>query len=146
MKYFQLAILCFICLARSYGQTGTRMYTTVNVEIIKEKKPKRISTKVEITSPFPAGDSSWIRSLEKSLNESLPFKNSAKAGKYLVSVRLLIEKDGSMADYHCSSDPGYGMCEQVIGVMKRKFRRNWGPSAGTKRENTTKHISPQVSN
>jgi hypothetical protein len=108
------------------------MYTSVNVEITKEKKPKRISTKVEITTPFQAGDSSWIRSLEKSLNESLPVKNGAKAGKYLVSVRFLIERDGSMADYHCLNNPGYGMCEQVVNVMKRKFRGNWGPSGDTK--------------
>lgn len=123
MRCFQLALLCFICVAKSYGQTGTRIYTTVVVEITKEEKPKKISAKVEITTSFPGGDSSWIHSLEDSLNRSIPFKSKAKAGKYIASVRFLIEKDGSMSDIRCLTDPGFGMCEQVVTAIRKKFAR-----------------------
>jgi hypothetical protein len=68
MKYFQVALLRFFCFARSYGQTVTKSYGRIDVEIIKEKKPKKIYTKVEIKSAFPGGDSSWVKSLEKSLS------------------------------------------------------------------------------
>lgn len=128
MRYFLLAILCFVCVAESYGQTCTRSYGGVIVEITKEKKPKRIYTKVEITPAFPGGDSSWAQSLQDSLNRSIPFKNGAKAGKYIVSVRFLIEKDGSMADIRCLNDSGFGMCDQVVAAIVRKYGRpKWGP-------------------
>jgi protein TonB len=103
------------------------MYTGIVVEITKEKKPKKIYTKVEITRAFPRGDSSWVQSLEKLLNESIPVKNGAKAGKYIVEVRFLIERDGSLADLVCLKDPGYGMCQQVKGAIHKMFPGGWQP-------------------
>jgi len=103
------------------------MYTTAVVEITKEKKPKRISTKVEITRPFSGVDSSWIQSLEDSLNRSIPVKNGAKVGKYIVSVRFLIEKDGSVTDFQCMKDPGFGMCQQVVAAIIKKVSPRWRP-------------------
>lgn len=147
MKHFISVLLCFICVAKSSGQTGTRMYTTVVVEITKEQKPKKISTKVEITSPFPSGDSSWIQSIEKSLNESLAVKRGAKAGKYIVSVRFLIERDGSVTDYRCLNDPGFGMCEQVVAALIKSFTHKWGPqtdsSGKVRRYHTTSTTPPE---
>jgi hypothetical protein len=90
MRYFRIALFCIICVAKSYGQPSTRKFGTVNVEITKEKKPKRIYTKVEITGALPGGDSSVIQSLEQKLNQSIDVKNKVKAGKYLVSVRFLL--------------------------------------------------------
>jgi hypothetical protein len=128
MRYFQLALLCFICIAKSYGQTGTRHYVGLVVEITKEKRPKKIYTKVEITSPgFPNGDSSWVQSLEESLNQTIPFRNGAKPGKYMVSVRFLIERDGSLTDIVCLKDPGFGMCKQVKVAVIKKFSPRWRP-------------------
>ena len=85
-RNFQLALLCLICVTSSYAQTATKSYGRVDVEIIKEKKPKKIYTKVEIKSAFTGGDSSWIQSLEKTLNQSIQYKNGTKAGKYIVSI------------------------------------------------------------
>jgi hypothetical protein len=127
MRYFQVALLCFICVAKSYSQTATRSYGTVNVEIIKEKRPKKIYTKVEITGPLPEGDSSLTQSLVKNLNQSIRLKNRVKAGKYIVSVRYLKERDGSVTGFNCINDPGFGMCEQVVAVIKRTFPRGWHP-------------------
>jgi hypothetical protein len=127
MRYFQFALFCFICIVKSYGQTGTRSYGTVNVEIMKEKRPKKVYTKVQIMGAYPGGDSSLIQSLEKELDQSIRVKNRVKAGKYIVSVRYLIERDGSVADISCISDPGFGMCEQVVSVIKRIFPRGWHP-------------------
>ncbi|HUR30249.1 MAG TPA: hypothetical protein VMZ69_02390 [Saprospiraceae bacterium] len=127
MRYILLALVCCICISKTYGQTGTRMYTGVVVEITKAKKPKRISTKVEITSAFPGGDSSWIHSLEEALNKSIPVKSRAKAGKYIVSVRFLIERDGSLADIVCIKDPGYGMCQKVKAAIMKSVLPRWRP-------------------
>jgi hypothetical protein len=149
MRYFQLALVCFLCVAKTYGQFSTRMYSGVIVEITKEKKPKRIHTKVEITTTFPGGDSSWVQSLEDSLNRAIPAKNKAKAGKYIVSIRFLIERDGSVADIVCLEDPGFGMCQQVKAAIMKKFSRRWGPQIGPPdkvRQYHTSSTTPQVSN
>ncbi len=146
MRYFQLALLCFICVAQSYSQTGTRSYHTIDVKITKEKKPKRIYTKVEMTPPaLIGGDSSWVQSLEERLNRTISVKRKVKPGTYIVSVRLLIERDGSLADLRCISDPGFALCEQVVEVLKRFVR--WQPSSYSKvRQYHTTSVTPQVSN
>ena len=103
----------------------------MDIEITKQKKPKKISTKVKITPPaFPGGDSAWVRFLEESLNKSIPYKNGAKAGTYTVSVRLLIEKDGRIADIRCIKDPGFGMYEPVRNAILRTVLKGppWTPN------------------
>jgi hypothetical protein len=128
LRYFLLVLLCFISFAKTYGQTPTRRYVTVVAEITKEKKPKKITTKVIVSSAFAGEDSSWVQSLEDSLNKSLKVKTKAKAGKYIVSVRFLFEKDGTIADITCIKDPGFGMCQQVMSELMKKFRASWGPA------------------
>lgn len=60
MRNFQLALLCFIYVAKSYGQTVANRYGRIDVEITKEKNPKRAYTKVEIKRAFPGGDSFYL--------------------------------------------------------------------------------------
>ena len=147
MRNFLLAIPCLIFIASSYAQTTTRSYGRVDVEITKEKKPKRIHTKVEIKSAFIGGDSSWIQSLEKTLNESIPYKNAARAGKYIVSVAFIADKEGNLSDVLCVSDPvGFGMEAQVLRAIKKKGK--WLPSSQgvPVRPYSTSSSTPPVSN
>lgn len=119
-RKFPIVLLCLVCFAGSYAQTATKSYGRVDVEITKEKKPKRIYAKVEIKSAFTGGDSAWIHTLEQTLNQTLIYKNGAKPGKYMVSVAFITDKDGFISDIRNLSDPGYGMGEKVIIAIKRK--------------------------
>jgi hypothetical protein len=127
MRNFQLALLCFIYVAKSYCQAGTGSYGRIDVEITKEKHPKRIYVKVEIKPAFPGGDSSWIQSIEKNLNQSIKLDKGAKKGKYVVSVQFVVDKDGYLADIRCINDPGFGMCREVLRVIKKSQR--WVPGS-----------------
>jgi hypothetical protein len=129
MRNFQLALLCFICIAKSYSQTATRSYGKIVVEITKEKKPKKIYTKVEIKSAFTGGDSSWMQSIEKRLNQSIQLDRGAKKGKYFVSVQFVVNKDSSLSDIRCLNDPGFGMCREVLRVIKKS--QPWRPARRT---------------
>ncbi len=120
MRNFQLALLCFICVAKSYGQAVTNSYGRVDVEITKEKKPKKIYTKVEIKGAFPGGDSSWVQSLEKKLNESIQANRRVKKGRYVFSVQFVVAKDSSISDVRCLNSTGFGMCEEVMRAIKKK--------------------------
>ena len=126
MRVFQLILLCFTCAIKNYGQTVANSYGKIDVEITKQKRPKNIFAKVEITSVFRGGDSSWTKSLETSLNQSLSFRNGAKKGKYTVSVVFMISKDGSISEVRCIADPGFGMCEEVLRVVAKS--RRWVPA------------------
>lgn len=123
-KNFQLTILCLLCVYSSHSQSATNSYGRVKVEITKEKKPKKnIFTKVEIESAFTGGDSSWLLSLEKTLNESIQYKNGTKAGKYIVSVQFIVNEDGNISDIKALTSNGYGMEAEVLRAIKKKAVR-----------------------
>lgn len=126
MRCLQVAILCLICAIKSHGQTATNRYGQVVVTITKERNPKKIHAKVEIRSNFADGDSAWIQSLENNLNRSIPYRNGAPKGKYIVSVAFIVAKDRSISDVRCVTDPGYGMCETVVRAVKRAPK--WSPA------------------
>lgn len=127
MRNFQIALVCFICVGKSYSQTSTKSYGRIDVEITKEKKPKKIYTKVEIKRAFPGGDSSWVRSLDKQLNESIQADRRVKKGKYVVSVQFIVAADSSLSDIRCLSDPvGFGIEEKIMRALKKGPK--WRPA------------------
>lgn len=146
MRIFQIALLCFICVAKSYGQTNTRSYGRIDVEITKEKKPKKIYAKVEIKRAFPGGDSSWVRSLEKQLNESIQVdKRRVKKGKYVVSVQFIVDADSNLSDIRCLSDPvGFGIEEKVMRALKKGPK--WRPAPYPVRQYRTSSTTGQKNN
>jgi hypothetical protein len=125
MKSFQLILLCFICIAKSYGQNASRSYGRIVVEITKEKKSSKVTPKVEIKS-FINGDSSLVQSIEQKIIQSLQTDKKIKTGKYIVSVRFIVTKNGSYADIVCETDPSFGMCEKVIAAIRGS--QKWIPA------------------
>lgn len=127
MRNFLIALLCFIYVAESFGQATTSRYGRIDVEITKEKRPKKIYAKVEIRSAFIGGDSSWVQSIEKSINQSIKFKNGAKPGKYTVSAQFVVARDSTLSDVRCLEDPGFGMGAEVVRALK-KGSAKWTPA------------------
>jgi translation initiation factor 1 (eIF-1/SUI1) len=125
MKYFQLILFCSICIAKSYGQAVTNSYVRVVIEITKEKKSSKGNNKIVIKS-FLGIDSLWVDSLEKKLNQSIHIDKHTKKGKYIVTVKFIRTKDGSLSDVLCENDPGFGLCQEVMNVIKR--RQPWTPA------------------
>jgi hypothetical protein len=120
-RHFQLTIFCLLWLTFGHAQTPTTTHGgRIEVEFTKQKKPKKIYTRVSITRPFRGGDSAWIHSLENALNQSIKYKNGAKPGKYIVSIRFIVAKDGSIMDVVIDGKPvGFGMEEAVIRFVKK---------------------------
>jgi len=116
----------------AYGQTGVNSYGRIVVEITKQHRPKKISAKVEITTAFPGGDSTWIRTLETNLNRTLTYRNGAKKGKYLVTVVFIITKDGTLSEIRNLTDPGFGMGAEVIRAIKKGSKWTPAPQGGIK--------------
>jgi len=129
MKSFQLILLCFVCVAKSYGQAQTGR---VVVEITKEKH-NTYTTKV-IQLVIPRADSSWVQSLEKNLIQSTPDKNRAKKGKYIVSVIFIVDKEGNISGVECDKNPGFEMCNEIVRIIKKSSLRSWGAGKVIKRQ------------
>lgn len=96
------------------------------LEIPKQDKENDILTKVEIEAGFPGGDDAWRNYLRKTLNAGKPVENGASGGRYTVIVKFVVSKDGSLSDIKCENDPGFGMCEEAVRVIKKT--KNWIPA------------------
>lgn len=113
MKVFQLILLCFVCVAKSFGQAKAGH---IVIEITKEKH--EFAAKV-IESVVPRRDSAWVQSLENKLNQSKPLKKAAKKGKNTVSVIFIVDREGNFAEVECEKDPGSELCKEIVHVVRR---------------------------
>ena len=96
------------------------------VEIKKPDNENEIFTKVEIEATFQGGEDAWRNYLRNTLNGNTPVDNGASGGKYTVIVKFVVSKDGSLSDIKCENDPGFGMCEEAVRVIKKT--KNWVPA------------------
>ena len=100
--------------------------STVAVVPQKEDDEGKIFTKVEVEAGFPGGDAAWRNYLQKNLNTEVPADNGAGEGTYTVVVKFVVSKDGSLSQIECETDPGFGVCQEAIRVIKRT--KNWTPA------------------
>ncbi len=132
MKRFLLIITFLTGFIFAHAQTGVGQ---VVIEFSKEKKKSKTFAKVEIKGVYPGGDTSLRSYLEKNLNASTVVGKSAKKGTYTVVIRYVVSKDGTISDIQCENDPGYGMCQEAVRLMKK--RKPWTPA--TQQEGQTVH-------
>ncbi len=96
------------------------------VEVKVADDENKIFTKVEVEASFPGGEDAWRNYLSKTLNSNTPVDNGASGGKYTVIVKFVVSKDGSLSDVKCENDPGFGMCEESVRVIKKT--KAWKPA------------------
>ena len=99
--------------------------TMVN-EAKKKDDENEIFVKVEKEAEFEGGEDGWRAYLRKTLNAEVPVNNGAEAGKYTVIVKFVVNKDGTVNGVTCENDPGFGMCQEAVRVIKRT--KNWTPA------------------
>ena len=114
MKLILFVLVIFIFVNKVCSQT------VIEIEIGSNKKV----IKVDVTGTFAAGDTAWRKSIIKKFSSSI-FKG-AKKGKYTIKVYFIVSKDGSLSDIRCENDPGYGMCQEAVRVIKKN--KKWTPA------------------
>ena len=117
MKFFLLMLFSIVCINTPYAQTVNIKYGKIVVEFTKEKKSSKANIKTQVISFFGL-DSVWVQSLEKRFNQSIRIARKAKKGRYVVSVRFIMTKDGNVSDVFCENDPGFGLCGEVVRKVK----------------------------
>jgi protein TonB len=111
---------------RHIVQAPVEETNTKVLEIKKADDENAIQIFVQIEASFPGGEDAWRNYLRKTLNAETPIDNGATAGKYTVIVKFVVSKDGSLSDIKCENDPGFGMCEEAIRVIRNT--KNWTPA------------------
>jgi len=98
----------------------------------------KVFTVVEIPAQFPGGKAEWQKYLERNLNSGLPVDNGAPAGRYVVILSFIVDKNGSISNVKAENDPGYGTKEEAIRVVKRG--PNWIPAVQNGRNVIYRHV------
>ncbi|QES90130.1 energy transducer TonB [Rhizosphaericola mali] len=76
---------------------------------------------------FPTGKSGWTNFLTRSLRSNIPSENGAPAGlRYTVIVAFTVDKNGVVSNVKAETDPGYGMAEEAVRVIKMSGK--WIPA------------------
>jgi periplasmic protein TonB len=92
----------------------------------KEEDYDQVFTSVQIPAEFPGGFDAWNRYLERNLNRDLPIENGAPAGKYVVVVSFIVDKQGNISQVRAENDPGYGTAEEAVRIIAKG--PNWKPA------------------
>ncbi|RZK04212.1 MAG: hypothetical protein EOO46_17095 [Flavobacterium sp.] len=93
---------------------------------------EKVFEKVEIEASV--NQAQWRRHLENQLPRYVEAATSAgmSPGNYTVNVRFLIEKDGNIVDAKALNDPGYGLAEGAVEIVKRGPKWSQGEQNGRK--------------
>lgn len=118
-----ITYLLVILLAAPYvacGQSGT-----VKKKVLKAKRSAVMDSSasvyntVDVPAKFPGGDGEWRKFLERNLNRDLPVENGAPPGSCTVVVSFTVSIDGDIADVKAENNPGYGVAEDAVSLIKK---------------------------
>ncbi|MBO9619103.1 MAG: TonB family protein [Niabella sp.] len=93
-----------------------------------EKEPE-IFTKVEQDAQYP-GD--WARYLQTNLRADVATEAGAASGNYQVVVQFVVDVAGNVSDVKVLKDPGFGMGEEAMRVIKKSGK--WKPAVQNGRQ------------
>ncbi|MFY7652597.1 MAG: energy transducer TonB [Chitinophagaceae bacterium] len=101
-----------------YIEKPTEIGTGLNTTEEAENKPNEF-TAVQMEAEFAGGITAWTKFLERNLNSDVPANNGAPMGKYTVMVVFRVEANGTISNLFVENDPGFGIAEEAMRVIKR---------------------------
>ena len=103
-------------------------------EVVAAPSPADTSLFTEVEIEASVNMNAWIAHLTKELQPIIEkaAKKGMKAGKYVVHVKFLVEKDGSISYAEALNDPGKGLGKGAVQVVKSGPRWKPGEQNGKK--------------
>jgi protein TonB len=83
-----------------------------------------VFTKVENPAEFPGGASEWSRYLQKHLR--YPDQAIENGTQAVIRVQFIVDKDGNISEVQALNDPGDGLAEEAVRIIKRGPK--WKPA------------------
>lgn len=81
---------------------------------------------VEVEAGFPGGEEAWKDYLRKNLNPDVAVDLGAAEETYTIVVKFVIDMEGNICDVAAENNPGYGISEEVIRVIRSSPK--WTPA------------------
>ncbi len=132
--------LSFLTLLLKYkDQVGVLALQKIN-SAEQNSAEHKIFTKVEFEAGYAGGDGSWRRYLQNNLNTDVPGSNGAPKGQYMVIVRFIVAKDGSVSDVVAETKHGFGMEKESVRVIINSGK--WTPAIQNGRNVTSYKRQP----
>lgn len=100
--------------------------------IVSTNKPQNVASVSDTFSiqqeaaEFEGGQLAWLNFIRSNLNPEVPINNGAPEGAYNVVLAFVIDKEGYISDITVEKDPGYGMAQEAIRVLKKSPK--WKPA------------------
>lgn len=106
----------------AYGEKGAH-----GVIIIKRKQGVPISPDgTQIQPSFKGGLLAWRIFTQKNIKADVPVVNGAPPGNYAAIISFDVDMDGTLSNIKAEKDPGYGMGEEAIRLLKSSPK--WEPA------------------
>jgi periplasmic protein TonB len=83
-------------------------------------------TKVEVEAEFLGGAKEWRKYLSANLDMRIMDRNKVPNGTYVVIIRFIVAKDGSISNIVAETKHGYGLEEESIRMIKTSPK--WTPA------------------
>jgi periplasmic protein TonB len=125
--------LSFLFLSASaQAQKGDSPSTNASSDTAKNATAEKIFNEVEVEASVDVFQ--WRAHLGKNLMAPIEkaAKKGMKAGQYTVNVRFLVERDGSISDVKALNDPGYGLADASVNVVRTGPKWKAGEQNGRK--------------
>lgn len=78
----------------------------------------KVFTKSETSPSFPKSNGSVEAYVQKMINTQTLIQNGAQKGRYKISLRFIVLKNGDYCDFYAESSNGFGIEQEVIRVLK----------------------------
>ncbi|TAD88925.1 MAG: energy transducer TonB [Bacteroidetes bacterium] len=128
MKVLILVLSNLMLVAAAWGQTKPAADST--------QDSNKIFTKVDVPAEFPGGIEGWKSHLESNLK--YPKKAQRKDIQGLVKVSFLVDRTGAISEVMAMNDPGGGLAEEAVRVIKEGPK--WKPATQNGKKVIYRHI------
>lgn len=76
-----------------------------------------IALTVDKEASFPGGVKEWVRYLQKNLRYPEEAIESGTGGS--ITVQFIVDREGNISEVKALTDPGYGLAEEAVRIIKR---------------------------
>lgn len=90
-------------------------------------------SKLDVKPEFSDG----IAAFWKHVNSNVIIPEIEEHGTFVTKVSFVIETDGNMTNFEILKDPGYGLANEVVRVLKT-IKKKWSP--GIKKNQTVRSL------
>jgi protein TonB len=144
-----LIALCFATINSVSAKSGRIGFARPNnitdtVPVVKEVNIKDLDSSVfdKLEVEASVDPISWRKHLEKELMPVIEnaAKKGMKPGHYIVTVRFLVERDGSISEAKALNNPGFGLAKASEKVIKSSPK--WTPGEQNGRKVRSYHTQP----